>query len=138
MASQQRQRSSSSGKWVSATMISLVSSPVLVDAILVGSPGTEDYAFAVECLGLCNFYQHALNIKVGRLAEIYSAATGMPMDGEGRLKAAARGLDIRKAFNQREGVSRKDDTMPMRFLTESLMVRGQMRHPTRNKNWTKW
>ncbi len=90
---------------------------------------TEDYAFAVECLGLCNFYQHALNIKVGRLAEIYSAATGMPMDGEGLLKAAARGLDIRKAFNQREGVSRKDDTMPMRFLTEPLMVRGQMRPP---------
>ena len=53
----------------------------------------------------------------------------MPMDGEGLLKAAARGLDIRKAFNQREGVSRKDDTMPMRFLTEPLMVRGQMRPP---------
>jgi hypothetical protein len=31
---------------------------------------TEDYAFAVERLGLCNFYQHALNIKVGRLAEM--------------------------------------------------------------------
>ena len=51
------------------------------------------------------------------------------MDGDGLLKAAARGLDLRKAFNLREGGSRKDDTMPRRFLTEPVKVRGQMHPP---------
>ena len=90
---------------------------------------TEDYAFVVECLGACNFYHQIVNIPVNLWAEIYSAATGIPMDGDGLLKAAARGLDLRKAFNLREGGSRKDDTMPRRFLTEPVKVRGQMRPP---------
>jgi len=90
---------------------------------------TEDYVFAVECFGVCTFYHQLLNIDINTWAEIYSAATGLQMDGAGLLKAAARGFDIRKAFNIREGGSRKDDTMPRRFLTEPLKARGQMRPP---------
>jgi aldehyde:ferredoxin oxidoreductase len=54
---------------------------------------------------------------------------GVRLSSTSLLKAAARGLDLRKAFNLREGGSRKDDTMPRRFLTEPVKVRGQMRPP---------
>ncbi len=89
---------------------------------------TEDYTFSLECLGVCTFdFNQTLGIHAW--AEVYSAATGIQMDGEGLLKAAARGLDVKKAFNIREGASRKDDTMPERFLTESIQFRGEMRPP---------
>ena len=85
----------------------------------------------IECLGLCHFSYliFDINVNANMWAEIYSAATGIPMDGEGLLKAAARGIDMRKAFNIREGASRKDDTMPSRFLTEPLKARDGMRPP---------
>ena len=86
----------------------------------------EDYAFVLECLGLCHFHSQMFDIDLW--GEVYSAATGIDMDGDALLKAAARGLDVRKAFNIREGASRKDDTMPERFLTEPIRV-GEETHP---------
>lgn len=87
----------------------------------------EDYVFALECLGLCAFMNQLFDINAW--AEIYSAATGIEMDGAGLLGAAARGMDMRKAFNLREGASRKDDTLPRRFMTEAVNVRGKQRPP---------
>lgn len=62
-------------------------------------------------------------------AEVYSAATGIEMDGPGLLQASARGIDMRRAFNIREGAARKDDTIPQRFMTESVKVQGETRSP---------
>ncbi|MFC2000657.1 aldehyde ferredoxin oxidoreductase C-terminal domain-containing protein, partial [Chloroflexota bacterium] len=90
---------------------------------------TEDYVVMMEGLGVCNFYHHILNIHIDRWAELYSAATGIQMDSAGLLKAAARAIDLRKAFNIREGASKKDDTMPLRFMTEPLKVRDGTRPP---------
>ena len=87
----------------------------------------EDYVFALECLGLCGFINQLFPINAW--AELYSAATGIEMDGAGLLAAAARGMDMRKAFNLREGATRKDDTLPRRFLTESVVVLGEHRPP---------
>jgi len=85
-----------------------------LDKVLSGPDGydpgwltrwTEDYTFALECLGVCTFpFNQRFDIETW--AEVYSTATGLEMDGEGLLKAAARGLDLRKAFNMREGASR--------------------------------
>jgi aldehyde:ferredoxin oxidoreductase len=88
----------------------------------------EDYTFALESLGVC-FFDYNQTLGVNHWAEVYSAATGLETDAEGLLKAAARGLDIRKAFNVREGASRKDDTIPRRFLTEPIQFRGETRPP---------
>ena len=89
---------------------------------------TEDFVSALNCLGVCVFdFNHKLGINTW--ADVYSAATGIQMDGEGLLKAAARGIDLKKAFNLREGASRQDDTMPKRFLAEPVQFRGQMSPP---------
>jgi len=93
---------------------------------------TEDHAFSLECLGVCTFdFNQRLGIDAW--AEVYSAATGIQTDGEGLMKAAARGLDLKKAFNIQEGASRKDDAMPERFLRESVQFHGEMRPPFDNR-----
>jgi len=89
---------------------------------------TEDIASVLNCLGVCVFdFNQRLGMKAW--ADVYSAATGIQIDGEGLLKAAARGLDLKKAFNVREGASRKDDTVPERFLREPIRFQGEMRPP---------
>ncbi len=88
----------------------------------------EDYSFVLECLGLCqmDLYQR---FDIGVWAELYSAATGIDIDSAGLLEAAARGRDMRKAFNIREGATREDDRMPKRFLTESITIGDTVRPP---------
>jgi len=88
----------------------------------------EDYSFVLECLGLCqmDWFQR---IDISLWADLYSAATGMDMDAAGLLQAAGRGRDMRKAFNIREGATRKDDRMPKRFLTEGVKVGESLRPP---------
>ena len=92
---------------------------------------TEDYAFVLECLGLCQ-WDIFQAVGINAWAEVYSAATGIEMDGAALLKAAARGYDVRQTFNTREGASRKDNAMPKRFLTEPLKplnIRNEIRPP---------
>lgn len=88
---------------------------------------SENYVFALECLGLCAFWSQMFGMDTW--AEVYSAATGIEMDGPGLLQASARGIDMRRAFNIREGAARKDDTIPQRFMTESVKVQGETRSP---------
>jgi aldehyde:ferredoxin oxidoreductase len=38
-------------------------------------------------------------------------------------------MDMRRAFNLREGATRKDDTLPQRFMTESVTVQRALRPP---------
>lgn len=108
-----------------------------MDRILTGPLGyntaqltkwAEDYSFALECLGLCqmDWYQ---GFDISMWADLYSAATGLEIDAAGLLKASGNGRDMRKAFNTREGATRKDDCIPKRFLTESVKVGEDVRPP---------
>ncbi len=92
---------------------------------------SENYIFALECLGLCAFWSQMFGIDTW--AEVYSTATGIDMDGPGLLEAAARGIDMRRAFNVREGAGRKDDTVPKRFMSEPIKVYGETRPPFDSK-----
>lgn len=92
----------------------------------------EDYTFALECLGQC-IHDWFQDFHIDLYAELYTAATGIDMDGAGLLAAAGRGRDMRKAFNTREGATRKDDRMPRRFLTDGLRIGEAMRPPLDEK-----
>ncbi len=85
----------------------------------------EDYNETMEALGLC---QHPpfVRFSIDIWAEIYSALTGIPMKPEDLLNAAAKTWDLKRAFNLREGASRKDDAMPGRFMVEPLKVGDKM------------
>jgi aldehyde:ferredoxin oxidoreductase len=52
------------------------------------------------------------------LARLYRSVTGIEMDEDKLLTAGERIVNVEKAFNIREGWTRKDDTLPQRVLTE--------------------
>jgi len=54
------------------------------------------------------------------LAWLFSAATGVSLDGDGLLKVGERIFNVEKAFNLREGMRRKDDTLSDRFFVEEV------------------
>lgn len=50
------------------------------------------------------------------IAELLSSASGFDIDGEGLMEAGERIFTVEKAFNLREGLRRKDDTLSDRFF----------------------
>ncbi len=52
------------------------------------------------------------------LARLYSAVTGFDIDEDEVLVAGERITNLERAFNIREGLTRKDDTLPQRMLKE--------------------
>lgn len=83
---------------------------------------SENYKAVIDSLGLCSFIVCFLvepnPMPMEILAEIYSAATGLRMDGYELMRCGERQVQVGRAFNIREGFSRKDDTLPERFLKE--------------------
>ncbi len=64
----------------------------------------------------CDFY----GVSFPNMAKYYSAVTGVPSSEE-TLRATGRRIwNLTRAFNVREGFSRKDDTMPARMEDEPL------------------
>ena len=81
---------------------------------------TEDRAALIDSLILCKFVRGALEHFYSDCGEILTAVTGRQF-GESELQTiAGRIVDLRKAFNIREGWRPGDDTLPKRFLTEAL------------------
>lgn len=84
---------------------------------------SEDAIVAYDNLGICCIYPINQYFGMERLAELYSAATGIETD-EYELKAAGeRGWTVLKALSVREGRSRKDDKYPRKW-TEPLKFKG--------------
>ncbi len=52
------------------------------------------------------------------LAELVPAVTGVEMSSDDFMKIGERITNVEKAFNIREGMGRKDDTLPKSFLVE--------------------
>lgn len=53
-------------------------------------------------------------------AELYSLATGILVDEQKLMQVGERITNLMRAFNVREGITRKDDTLPERVLHEPL------------------
>ncbi len=81
---------------------------------------TQDFFATIDSVGTCMFLSafggDVLNLD--DLAWLFSAATGVKMDGDELLKAGERTFTLEKAFNVREGFGRKDDTLQERFFVE--------------------
>ncbi len=64
----------------------------------------------------CDFY--AVNFK--NMARYYTAVTGVPSDEESLRSIGKKVWNLTRAFNAREGFTRKDDSMPERMEKEPL------------------
>jgi aldehyde:ferredoxin oxidoreductase len=78
----------------------------------------EDALTTFDALGACKFMGMAL--MADDLLPVINAATGWDLDVAGFRRAGERIFNLARAFNVREGLRRKDDTLPLRLLEDPL------------------
>ena len=78
----------------------------------------EDKMTLFDALILCRFYRDLITWK--DLQEVIKSSCGLSLNKK-NLKTTASGIiNLARAFNQREGVTKKDDKLPRRFFREVL------------------
>jgi aldehyde:ferredoxin oxidoreductase len=81
----------------------------------------EDWCAVIDALEACKSIMQNMSIlPFDRAAEIIDAATGLEMSGSEVRRVGERIVNIERAFNAREGIGRRDDTLPARFRVEEL------------------
>ena len=78
----------------------------------------QDLSATIDASGMCLFTSFALG--ADDYATLLSVTTGIPWDASGVLKTGERIWNLQRMYNLRRGFSRKDDTLPDRFLKEPL------------------
>jgi aldehyde:ferredoxin oxidoreductase len=92
---------------------------------------SEDFVTIGDLLGLCKFayyrsatFEYLRRKGIEIATRLYNSVTGLNISGEDMMRAGERVFNVEKAFNTREGASRKDDTIPARFFEEPLLGGG--------------
>ena len=80
----------------------------------------EDFSAVLDSLIWCKFLRKAFDDLYGESADIISHITGWDMSADELQLAGERINNLKKAFNIREGWTRKDDTLPQRVFAETL------------------
>jgi aldehyde:ferredoxin oxidoreductase len=80
----------------------------------------QDACSAIDALGVCKFIVFFGGMGFQILADLYSAATGWKTEVEDLMTMGERIWMLQRIFNIRMGATRKDDTLPERFLSETL------------------
>lgn len=86
----------------------------------------ENFYMIYDCLTLCKFYGQFLG--VNEIVNLLFSITGKDMDSKAIWKIADRVNNLERLYNIREGISRKDDTLPRRIVEEprqSIAVEGE-------------
>ncbi len=78
----------------------------------------EDLMQLYDTLGICKFARGVYTLDI--LPDILYAVTGMYADKSCLMTVGERMYNIARAFNIREGFSRKDDTLPWRIMHEPI------------------
>jgi aldehyde:ferredoxin oxidoreductase len=79
----------------------------------------QDEKAAEESLIVCQF-AYGIGLLNGILAELVDEATGEDWDLEKMRLAGERSWNISRLFNNREGITRKDDYLPEKFAVEGI------------------
>ena len=80
--------------------------------------GVQDAWSVIDCMIYCKFAGYAISLD--NIKDLYSAATGLEVATEDLLLAGERVFNLTRLFNLREGLTRKDDTLPKRLITEGV------------------
>ncbi|MEM2152663.1 MAG: aldehyde ferredoxin oxidoreductase family protein [Candidatus Bathyarchaeia archaeon] len=81
----------------------------------------QDVCRVVDALGICKFVYLFGGVPLRKIVQLYTAVTGWETTLEDLLRAGERIWMLQRLFNVRMGVSRKDDTLPRRFLEEPMV-----------------
>ncbi|MCJ7623625.1 MAG: aldehyde ferredoxin oxidoreductase C-terminal domain-containing protein, partial [Anaerolineaceae bacterium] len=81
----------------------------------------EEMAAISDATGVCkNTYNNMEVLDWDETAELLEASTGWDFTGEEVRRIGERIVNLERIFIAREGITRKDDTLPNRFLKEPL------------------
>lgn len=81
----------------------------------------EDWCAVIDALEPCkNIMQNMMLLEYPRAAEAYTITTGITVTPEEISTAGERITNIERMFGVREGITRKDDTLPSRFMKTPL------------------
>jgi aldehyde:ferredoxin oxidoreductase len=81
---------------------------------------SEDRAAVMDSLILCKFLRGALGDFFGECAEILGAVTGVDLGAADLREAARRIVLLKRLYNEREGWTAAEDTLPARFFDAPL------------------
>jgi aldehyde:ferredoxin oxidoreductase len=88
----------------------------------------EEMAAVSDATGVCkNLYNNMEILDWDETAQWLRAVTGFDLDGQDVRRAGERIVNLERLFNAREGIGRKDDGLPRRFLREPLNASGESR-----------
>lgn len=80
----------------------------------------QDICCLVDSLGICKFMVFWGKLPLKMLTDYHSAVTGCQIGFNEFMEAGERIWNLQRAFNIMMGVTSKDDTLPDRFLKESV------------------
>ena len=81
----------------------------------------EDWCAVIDALEPCkNIMQNMMLLEFPRASYVYSITTGIEVTAEEIQTAGERIVNIERMFGVREGISRKDDILPKRFIETPL------------------
>ncbi|MFQ6015472.1 MAG: aldehyde ferredoxin oxidoreductase family protein [Anaerolineae bacterium] len=85
---------------------------------------SEDIYAVVDSVGICKFICHGFNsprnLKYEHFRDLIELATGLRFSVEELREVGRRIIDLERVINMREGIRRKDDTLPARYFDEPM------------------
>lgn len=86
----------------------------------------------VDSVGICKFICHGFNsprnLNYDHFRELIYLATGVEFSKEELVQVGRRVVDLERVLNMREGITRKDDTLPARYFDEQMTGRKTKGH----------
>jgi aldehyde:ferredoxin oxidoreductase len=88
---------------------------------------SEDIYALLDSLIVCKNARGAFYKDIEDMAKLYSAVTGTETSAEEMVAAAERITTLARIINLREGLTRKDDSLPWKVLNEPIPDEGSMK-----------
>jgi aldehyde:ferredoxin oxidoreductase len=96
---------------------------------------------AIDCLGICKFICHGFNsphfVDYKWMKKLIHCASGWTFNEKDIQEVGKRVIDIERMFNNREGISRKDDTLPKRYFDDPMPLKLSKGHHIDRKEFDK-
>ncbi|MGE5187664.1 MAG: aldehyde ferredoxin oxidoreductase family protein [Betaproteobacteria bacterium] len=88
---------------------------------------TEDVNAIIDSLIICKNAKGTLYKELADMAKLYSLVTGVDMTSEQLRAAGERIINIARLINLREGLTRKDDTLPWKVMNQPIQDDGPVK-----------
>ena len=88
---------------------------------------TEDVNAIIDSLIICKNAKGTLYKELADMAKLYSLVTGVDMTPEQLRAAGERIINIARLINLREGLTRKDDTLPWKVMNQPIQDDGPVK-----------